>query len=81
MTSRGRSEVSQSAKGNTGKALQGHFDYTVPRMRALIVLGDFEVMKSTVEGAQAVLADICFYPPVLVYPKERLAVQKCSLSL
>lgn len=32
------------------------------------------------QGTQTVLVGICFYPPVLTLPEERLAFQKGSLS-
>lgn len=50
-------------------------------LRAHIILGDLELMKRQWQGAQTVLVGICFYPPVLTRPKERLALQKGSLSL
>lgn len=45
-------------------------------LRAHIILGDLELRW---QGTQTVLVGICFYPPVLTLPKERLALQKGSL--
>lgn len=50
-------------------------------LRAHIIWGDLELMKRQWQGAQTVLVGIYFYPSVLTRPKERLALQKGSLSL
>lgn len=71
---------------SVGKAFWRHFDCSPPfqewsTWEHIWIWRIWSWWKAQWQGAQTVLVGSCLYPPVLTLPKERLALQKGSLSL